>query len=433
MLRIFDNNLNNKYKYTAFNIKKSDLRKIKYLPPVSKEWNNTSYFFDKNKTKNTPQKTILVNRIIKYFFNLHFKNKFIHYKSIFSKKRRSFLRKIYVSNIEIKYSPNKAIITLYTLNPEKYILQKKYLKAKMLLNKIKNKMPKIFIYFFKLFKDSKIKSLNKMNKYCQLEFLNSFIHFYNPFFKSYLKNILKNKIDLIRKDIYLYKLNKFKFDKAYFLHKLNSLLLKIFNIKIEYNIINTKYYIYNTDIFTNALSKKLEKKKFSLIKGMNTIVNRIKLPKINAIVERANVKKFKDLNLLENKYRDVNLVSILNKENLNKFFMNTYNNLYFLKRSKYTKNLNNTNIQNKIFNNINYKNMGGIKLEVKGRISRRLTAQKTLYKLRLKGGLRNIDSSFKGLSSVLLKGYSNPNISYSMFKSKRPVGAFAIKGWISGK
>jgi len=433
LLKIFDNNLNNKYKYTAFNIKKSDLRKIKYLPSVSKEWKNTSYFFDKNKTKNTPENNILINKIIKYFFNLYFKNKFIQYKSIFSKKRRSFLRRIYVSDVEIKYSSNKAIITLYTLNPEKYVLQKRYIKSKIFLNKIKNKIPKIFIYFFKLFKNNKIQNLNKINRYFKLEFLNSFIEFYNPFFKSYLKSILNKKINLARKHIYLYRLNKFKFDKAYFLHKLNSLLLKIFNSKIEYNVINTKYYIYNTDIFTNALSKKLEKKQFSLIKGMNTIVNRIKLPKINAIIERANTKKFKDLNLLENKYRDVSLISILNKENLNKFFINTYNNLYFLKKNKYTKNLNSISIENKIFNNINYKNMGGIKLEVKGRISRRLTAQKTLYKLRLKGGLRNIDSSFKGLSSVLLKGYSNPNTTYSIFKSKRPVGAFAIKGWISGK
>jgi hypothetical protein len=34
---------------------------------------------------------------------------------------------------------------------------------------------------------------------------------------------------------------------------------------------------------------------------------------------------------------------------------------------------------------------------------------------------------------VLSRGYYNPNITYSMFKSKRPVGAFAIKGWVSGK
>jgi hypothetical protein len=37
LLKIFDNNLNNKFKNIVFNTKKSDLRKIKYLPSVSKE------------------------------------------------------------------------------------------------------------------------------------------------------------------------------------------------------------------------------------------------------------------------------------------------------------------------------------------------------------------------------------------------------------
>jgi hypothetical protein len=32
-----------------------------------------------------------------------------------------------------------------------------------------------------------------------------------------------------------------------------------------------------------------------------------------------------------------------------------------------------------------------------------------------------------------MRGYVQPNIQYSMFTSKRRVGAFAVKGWISGK
>jgi hypothetical protein len=36
-LKIFKNLLNNKYQQIPFNVKLNDLRKIKYLPPVSKE------------------------------------------------------------------------------------------------------------------------------------------------------------------------------------------------------------------------------------------------------------------------------------------------------------------------------------------------------------------------------------------------------------
>jgi len=47
--------------------------------------------------------------------------------------------------------------------------------------------------------------------------------------------------------------------------------------------------------------------------------------------------------------------------------------------------------------------------------------------------LKNIDSSNKGLSSVNYRGYVKPNVEYSILTSKRRIGAFAVKGWISGK
>jgi len=81
-----------------------------------------------------------------------------------------------------------------------------------------------------------------------------------------------------------------------------------------------------------------------------------------------------------------------------------------------------------IYNSIGYKNMGGMRLEVKGRLSKRYRADRSQYLLKLKGGLKNVDSSFKGLSSVLFRGNSKSNVSYSIFNSKRRIGAFAVKG-----
>jgi hypothetical protein len=77
--------------------------------------------------------------------------------------------------------------------------------------------------------------------------------------------------------------------------------------------------------------------------------------------------------------------------------------------------------------------MGGIRLEVKGRLTRRYRADRAIYKLFWKGGLKNIDSSYRRISSVLFRGYLNSNTSYSMSKSKRRIGSFAVKGWISGR
>jgi hypothetical protein len=77
--------------------------------------------------------------------------------------------------------------------------------------------------------------------------------------------------------------------------------------------------------------------------------------------------------------------------------------------------------------------MGGVRLEAKGRLTRRYRSDKALFKVKWKGGLKNIDSSYKGLSSVNQRGFIKANVEYSIFISKRRIGAFAIKGWISGK
>jgi hypothetical protein len=51
------------------------------------------------------------------------------------KRRRNLLRRIHVSNAEIKHTNNKAIITLYTINREKNVLKKKYLKINKKISK----------------------------------------------------------------------------------------------------------------------------------------------------------------------------------------------------------------------------------------------------------------------------------------------------------
>jgi hypothetical protein len=77
-----------------------------------------------------------------------------------SKKRRvSLLRRIYVSNIEIKQTNNKAIITLYIINTERKRMITRYFK-KEILKKIK-----IFLNQFIMFltKEIYISNNNKIN------------------------------------------------------------------------------------------------------------------------------------------------------------------------------------------------------------------------------------------------------------------------------
>ncbi len=105
-LKIYKENINNKSKIIPLKIKNNDTGEIKYFPSYFSEWNNTAYFFNNNLIKNIPLYTYLINKIIKTYLNL-----ILNYKYIFPKKKRLFLKDIYISNSKIKYTNSKAIIS----------------------------------------------------------------------------------------------------------------------------------------------------------------------------------------------------------------------------------------------------------------------------------------------------------------------------------
>ena len=530
LLNIIKNNKNNNYKIMPLNIKLSDYRS-KYEAPVSKEWKNTVFSYYKNSIKNITVNHLEINKIIISYFNLYFLPKFLYFKNMSKTRRASLLRRIYVSNVEIKQTNNKAIITLYIINTERKRMISRYFKLEVLKkiiiffnqltkfltkeiyisnnNKINIKIWEKYKLFLKnigrgyghqsvqklIFNLSKIKYnlkirplipfFNKINDYK----FTIFVWFYffeikNIFFlellynlkfkyfinKSYQEIKLKNKLKELKKKFeewkifilylekfyvkskflktkdqntqilninifkihygihkkytYPYKLFIKKLDRTYsYLYKLNTFIMRILNKKIEFNIVSLKSFVYNSDIFTRLLSLKLRKRKyFSVFKGMHGIINNVRLPNINTIIERRILKKNKDYLLVDNKYKNNNLSS--NKDLFNNFYKNIQKNNILKSKGI---------IFEQLLNSVKYKNIGGLKLEVKGRLTRRYRADKALYKLNWIGGLKNIESSYNKLSSILYRGYSKPNVSYSIFNSKRRVGAFAAKGWVSGK
>jgi hypothetical protein len=77
--------------------------------------------------------------------------------------------------------------------------------------------------------------------------------------------------------------------------------------------------------------------------------------------------------------------------------------------------------------------MAGVRLEARGRLTRRFTASRSVFKVKWKGSIKNLDSSYKKLSSVILRGHAKSNIQYAIINSKTRNGAFGLKGWISSK
>lgn len=452
-LNIFDKNIKNDYKLIPLNTKKSDLGKIKYLSPYFKEWNHTIYSFYKNDIKNISSNNILINNLIKTFFNLYL----IKYKDIFSKKNYPFLKDIHISKVEIKYNNSIAMITLYTVNLRKYLFTR-YInyfyyysiikKWSKVLNKKERK--KIWIkqkpYSLTKFLEKRLLNFviirksftqylnytyldknNKLKKILNIRFklLRNGIESYNLYKKIYLikeiKYLYYKYLIVLYKYNYQYLFNniKFKEENSSFINKLKYKISLILNKKVEFNIINLKSITYHTDIFTNLLAMKLKENNPKLVKNILTILNKGKVIKNTELLKKTLlINNNKSKKLLKNTYKNSNLISILSKNSFNSFLKNTYN-------SK--------SIFNTIFNLIRYKNIGGIRLETKGRLTRRYRADRAIYKIYWKGGLKNLDTSFLKLPSSINRGHLNSNIAYSISRNKRRIGSFAIKGWISGR
>nr|YP_010556897.1 ribosomal protein S3 [Cordyceps blackwelliae]UYS92279.1 ribosomal protein S3 [Cordyceps blackwelliae] len=434
----------------TLNNKIADIRKTKYLPSFSKEWKDTIYSYNQNTIKNIPSHHLNIHKIIQSYFNLFFstssnvllqrgtkknnENKRFIYpaKYINMKRRRNLLRKIYISNPDIKYTNNKAIITLFTLNRERNYLLKKYIKTN---KKIQSYLMQRYLFLYKnnimnlynvllsmsnaSHKSLCAASLQHKNKFIQykLKSLSKFLLLKNLYLKKVLSRIIKTFIKkhliFLRKYELLYSLNQLKFNKLTLLNKLSLLLNKVLGKKIEYNIINLKSITFNSDLFTQALTLKFQKRKsFNYRKNILSILGRVNFPKVRKFADCKAAQSY-----ILNKYKDGKILSYLSFNNPLDGFINKIHSMDT-----------NKNIHKTIFNSIQYKNIEGIRIETNGRLTKRYRADRAINYKKWKGGLQKTS-----LHSTLFRGNVNPNVSYSVANNTRRVGSFAIKGWISGK
>ena len=446
-LYIFNQFKNNKNKLVPFNINNNDMGEIKYFPPVAKEWKNNICAFNFNNLKNLSLYDKHINSLITAYFNLYLKHR-LDKKRLRRKRRLHLLsmNKVFTSKAEIKHNSNKILITLYAYDREKRVLLKKIKKLK--------KTSLVLKAIFKIFKNVNLLMLKTLKRKINKKIFKARVFVFGK--KNLLKNnllrknihkqfiILKKEREIklfnnvyflkkLQKKLFSFKrlklrlnINKLKFEEM-FLSKLNGLISQLYNKKAEFNIVKLKSIVFNTDLFAKILTLKIKRKKKSarVLRWMKFALNKAKLPKVNRIIEKSTPVKTVDFNLLENKYKDLHLQSIINENNLDEILNQIYPSIIL--------NNNYNNVSNIIFNKIKYKNMGGIRIEVKGRLTKRYRADRSVFKLLWKGGLKNIDSSYKRLSSAIMRGSIKSNVEYSIFTSKRRIGAFAVKGWISGK
>ena len=256
-------------------------------------------------------------------------------------------------------------------------------------------------------------------------------------FEKYMSMAKDNYLKTFKRFNYLLMINNVKFEKP-FIWELARLVKNIYNKEVEFNIVNLNKMHLNSDIYTQAVSLKLRNRDNKLFKVLTSSLSKVKLPNVSRISEKYN-KSNRDEYLI-NKIRNAYINSMFNDNtnmdplnNLLSGFFSTTDNLEIeiKKRSSIIKRP--ISLYRYIIRSLKHLNLAGIRIEAKGRLTRRFTASKSVFKVRWKGGLKNVDSSFKGLSAIMLRGDRKSNVQYSILSSKNRNGAFGVKGWVSSK
>jgi len=285
-----------------------------------------------------------------------------------------------------------------------------YIKFPKMINILK----KILLYNLKEKRTSSLKiMLEKSGKIyftkLQINSLYLFIKLINLFLM--LKKILKSIyiIKWYKRNIYF---SRYKFQVKNILN-IKNILNKLYNNnRIEINIINLKYLHLDGNILALAVVKKLKSRNRRVLKVIRMALRLSKKPYINGFY--SNLLGINNLN------------TVFIKKNLNLSINNNIplNNDLVYKPISYKSRI--------VFYYLKHKIISGMKLQGTGRLTKRLTASRSISKYIGKGSLKNITSSYNGLSAVVLRGYVKSNLQYVNINSYNRIGTYGIKSWISG-
>jgi hypothetical protein len=473
----------------------SDTGKTKHFTPAAQEWFNSIYAYNKNYIKSLSIADKNLMYLLKSYFNSQIKNlEKEKNKPMLARLRRLSGKRIFIGKGEIKHTSSRVIITFYVYNTEKmYLIHKimqfrfgllyiqKYVKLKKTVTKDIEGNEKIsynrlftfieylnrrehyegYLSYMKNIinkQTSKLKSINKYykhlknlawekiltNKEINLLFKNklktNYTHNYLSFY-TYVKLAGEEYIKSLPFHHKLLEFNKKKFNSLV-ISKLIDIIKVIYNKKVEFNIVNLKKMHLNSDIYTQAVSSKLKNRDNKLYRVLKNSLLKIKLPvikKVDEILKKANRDEF-----FVNRIRNKTINTMFSKKGKKRYINDRLGNLLLkffpsvdnlvinvIKRSSKSKRY--VSLENYILKNLKHLNLRGIRVEAKGRLTRRFTASRSVFKMRCKGGLKNVDSSFRGLSTIMLRGIVKSNLQYSIINSNNRNGAFGVKAWVSSK
>ena len=419
----------------------------------------------------------LKNEMKFFFFKLAYVKKFDYLRKLFffsfMKYALSlFQTKVVIYNKAVSSSVmrnNELILEFSVINPENNNSTTHY---KLIKNYSNNKLKLIQRINMELLQFLDLTLVNNNNINTNKEKIYSLYEYFKAnYYILFLRKSLKK--ELLALNYYTkYMINQYKFGK--FLPGLKLLISNIYSKKVELNIVNLKYSHLNSDIYTETIATKL-RRKVGLLKVLRRSLNLARTPyKFFSVNNAENINNlqglttFKSLNMDDLALPSHALNTNVNSKDkmeviLNKIYPNSLVQNFNLKSfialdstnslTNNTEKLNNISAQStdmlnqkkvgavaknvKLLNQIRYKWVTGVRLEAAGRLTRRYTAARSVFKYKYKGNLKNIDYSLKtdvskkNISTVMLRNNVQPNLQYSFAKSKRRIGAFGIKGWIN--
>lgn len=426
------------------NSERDEYNNIIFYPYSSKEWFSSVYSYNKSYIKSLISHDPVLNKLFRSYCNMLQDKIKILFKRRRHNKSRYSANKIYVSRAELKHTNTKLLIILSTYNKQKSTLLRwtrkiiYFKRMYKILVDIKDRHvvehKRFFITLLKTMTDRSriiivekvLKNRNiKLERYipAQINRLNhkwnyvfkrkffSFIKWNMPFLKKNNNNILTNFL-LNLKNKKLYKIpgyskwllkNNFRvvkmlfkntrlisFNKSKFNHfvlnlrnlGLTSLLEKIYGKKVVIKLVDLKSIHLNSDVFSSAVALKLRDRQNKAVRVLR-----------KAILQMVRIPDFHTLITFDDNIQTMN--------------------------------------KNNVINTIKQQIVSGVRFEASGRLTRRLTAMRSVFKYRYLGSLKNVRSSFNNNASTLLRGYAKANSQYTLINSKTRNGTFGLKGWIS--
>ena len=398
----------------------------KHFIPAFKEWFNSVYSFNKKTIKLLPVLDKISFALVKGYLNFYNTKLEKNARSIRARRRiiRKTINKTLVGKLNLKHTNDNVTIFTYFYNR----------RIRFYLNKIKNAETIDNIYSldkYKLsinnIKENILKIESTISSEINILDYKSGTFYIKSLEKKYINSYLYKLMQKEITSISIRQLNyieKSKVNNVYLLGLVN-VLESVYKKKVVFNFVSLKHIYNNASILSQSLVIKLKNKSNNPSKVLIKALDMFKIPKINRFTFNKNYNKkvFLESAKLNDNWSGDKLPDVLPSKDVLEELITRPSNYNLDAFRSYD--------INQILNILKFKFTSGVRIAIAGRLTKRNTAERSIHKLRYKGNIRNMDSSDKGLSTTLVRGFSNSNLFINKSSGKVRTGSFGVKTMVN--